>query len=100
MPLLNRSPAVSIAPTHRFAIRYYATLYWGTITPMLYFGTSSWTGAGWETAFYPPRTKQADFLPFYASRLNSVEIDSTFYRIPTAKAVQQWRERTPPESNH
>ena len=61
----------------------------------LYLGTSSWTGAGWETAFYPPRTKQADFLPFYASRLNSVEIDSTFYRIPSAKTVQQWRERTP-----
>src|ERR1035441_2703336 len=61
----------------------------------LYLGTSSWTGAGWETAFYPPRTKQADFLPFYASILNSVEIDSTFYRIPAAKTVEQWREQTP-----
>jgi uncharacterized protein YecE (DUF72 family) len=41
--------------------------------------------------------KQVDFLPFYASRLNSVEIDSTFYRIPSAKTVQRWRERTPEE---
>ncbi len=64
-------------------------------TSRLYFGTSSWTAAGWETAFYPPKTKRADFLPFYAGRFNSVEIDSTFYRIPTAKTVQQWRERTP-----
>jgi uncharacterized protein YecE (DUF72 family) len=64
-------------------------------TSSLYLGTSSWTAAGWETAFYPPKTKQADFLPFYAGRFNSVEIDSTFYRIPTAKTVQQWRERTP-----
>jgi uncharacterized protein YecE (DUF72 family) len=62
---------------------------------MLYLGTSSWTAVGWETAFYPPKTKKGDFLPYYASRFNSVEIDSTFYRIPTAKTVQQWRERTP-----
>src|ERR1017187_790791 len=61
----------------------------------LYLGTSSWTGAGWETAFYPPGTKTADYLGFCASRFNSVEIDSTFYRIPTAKTVRQWRERTP-----
>ena len=61
----------------------------------LYLGTSSWTGSGWETAFYPPRTKQPDYLPFYAGRFNSVEIDSTFYRTPSAKTVQQWRERTP-----
>lgn len=61
----------------------------------LYLGTSSWTAAGWETAFYPPNTKKADFLAFYAGQFNSVEIDSTFYRIPSAKTVQQWRERTP-----
>ena len=64
-------------------------------TSPLYLGTSSWTGAGWETAFYPPRTKQAEFLPYYSAKYNSVEIDSIFYRIPTAKTVQQWRERTP-----
>jgi uncharacterized protein YecE (DUF72 family) len=61
----------------------------------LYLGTSSWTAAGWETAFYPPHTKEADYLPFYVGKFNAVEIDSTFYRIPTAKTVQQWRERTP-----
>jgi uncharacterized protein YecE (DUF72 family) len=64
-------------------------------TASLYLGTSSWVVVGWETAFYPPRTKEPDYLAFYASRFNSVEIDSTFYRIPTAKTVQQWRERTP-----
>lgn len=61
----------------------------------LYLGTSSWVVVGWETAFYPPGTKEADYLPFYATKFNAVEIDSTFYRVPTAKAVQQWRERTP-----
>ena len=61
----------------------------------IYLGTSSWTAAGRERAFYPPKSKKADFLAFYAGRFNSVEIDSTFYRIPTTKTVQQWRERTP-----
>jgi hypothetical protein len=58
----------------------------GILQPMnaspLYLGTSSWVVVGWETAFYPPGTKEADYLPFYATKFNSVEIDSTFYRIP------------------
>jgi uncharacterized protein YecE (DUF72 family) len=64
-------------------------------TTSLFLGISSWTAVGWETAFYPPHTKEADYLPYYAGKFNVVEIDSTFYRIPTAKTVQQWRERTP-----
>jgi uncharacterized protein YecE (DUF72 family) len=66
-------------------------------TAPLYLGTSSWAAVGWETAFYPPHMKEADYLSFYAGRFNAVEIDSTFYRIPTPKTVQQWRERTPEE---
>lgn len=59
----------------------------------LFLGTSSWTADGWT--FYPEGTKRADFLQFYARHVNCVEIDSTFYRVPTAKTVEQWRERTP-----
>lgn len=36
-----------------------------------------------------------DFLPIYAQSFDTVEIDSTFYRMPSAKAVERWRERTP-----
>jgi uncharacterized protein YecE (DUF72 family) len=56
-------------------------------TTGLYFGTSSWTAVGWETAFYPPCTKEVDYLPFYAGRFISVEIDSTFYRIAPRPAI-------------
>lgn len=45
--------------------------------------------------FYPEGTKPAHFLQYYARYFNCVEIDSTFYRIPTAKTVEHWRERTP-----
>jgi uncharacterized protein YecE (DUF72 family) len=58
-------------------------------------GTSSWTGEGWVGSFYPAASKPRDFLPLYAERFDTVEIDSTFYRIPAASAVRQWRERTP-----
>jgi uncharacterized protein YecE (DUF72 family) len=59
-------------------------------------GTSSWTGEGWVGSFYPAASKPQDFLPLYAERFDTVEIDSTFYRIPAARTVEQWRERTPP----
>ena len=46
-------------------------------------------------SFYPAGSKPQDFLPLYAKRFDTVEIDSTFYRIPAARTVEQWRERTP-----
>jgi len=61
----------------------------------LFLGTSSWTGEGWVGSFYPAGSKPADFLPLYARHFRTVEVDSTFYRIPAANNVKQWRERTP-----
>jgi uncharacterized protein YecE (DUF72 family) len=58
-------------------------------------GTSSWTGDGWVGSFYPANAKAQNFLPIYAQSFDTVEIDSTFYRMPSAKTVEQWRERTP-----
>lgn len=46
-------------------------------------------------SFYPAGSKPANFLPFYSQWFRTVEIDSTFYPIPTATAANQWRERTP-----
>jgi uncharacterized protein YecE (DUF72 family) len=61
----------------------------------LYIGTSAFTAAGWEDSFYPVGTKSADFLRYYAQHFNSVEIDSTFYRIPSEATVQGWAKKTP-----
>ncbi len=58
-------------------------------------GTSSWTGEGWQGSFYPAKAKPQDFLSIYAREFGTVEIDSTFYRAPSARTVEQWRERTP-----
>jgi uncharacterized protein YecE (DUF72 family) len=59
-------------------------------------GTSAFTAAGWEGAFYPPGMKPADYLTYYATKFNAVEVDSTFYRSPSKVTVQGWDRKTPP----
>jgi uncharacterized protein YecE (DUF72 family) len=59
-------------------------------------GASSWSAPSWEGVFYPQGTPPARWIEFYASRYDSVEIDATFYRIPDARTVDAWRDRTPP----
>ncbi len=51
-------------------------------------GTSSWTGEGWVGSFYPANAKPQDFLPIYAREFDTVEIDSTFYRVPNPHSRQ------------
>ena len=58
-------------------------------------GTSSFTAAGWESAFYPKGIKSADRLPFYAQHFDTVEIDSTFYACPSPRTVEGWAAKTP-----
>jgi len=66
------------------------------MTAEIRLGTSSFTAAGWRGAFYPPRMKEADYLGFYSTRFDTVEIDSTFYAIPSIETVENWERRTPP----
>jgi hypothetical protein len=61
----------------------------------LYIGTSAFTASGWEGSFYPAGMKPADFLTYYATKFNSVEVDSTFYRTPSASTVTGWNRKTP-----
>jgi uncharacterized protein YecE (DUF72 family) len=58
-------------------------------------GTSSWSASSWEGVFYPPGTQPIDYLGYYASRFDTVEVDATFYRIPSERMVDGWRDRTP-----
>jgi uncharacterized protein YecE (DUF72 family) len=61
----------------------------------LLLGSCSFTAQGWERTFYPPGLKKTGYLGFYAERFNTVEVDSTFYGIPSEKTVRSWYERTP-----
>ncbi len=58
-------------------------------------GTIGWSYSFWKPSFYPEKLASKDFLTYYASHFGSVEVDSTFYRIPTAKTVTEWQKQTP-----
>ncbi len=64
--------------------------------PLIGLGTSAFTAAGWEGMFYPAGMKPADFLSYYATKFDSVEVDSTFYRTPAISTVKGWYAKTPP----
>jgi len=57
-------------------------------------GVSGFSYANWKGNFYPKDLKSEDFLSFYAGKLNSVEINSTFYAPPSAAMVKSWASRT------
>jgi len=56
-------------------------------------GTCGWSFRDWKGTFYPSGTK--DELAYYASKFEAVEIDSTWYRTPSATTVDAWHRRTP-----
>ena len=65
------------------------------LSPNLYVGTMGWSYSFWKGSFYPTDLPSKDFLSFYAKRFNTVEADSTFYRIPRIETVTDWKQKTP-----
>ncbi len=59
-------------------------------------GTQGWNYPDWVGPFFPDGTRAADFLRLYARGFSTVEVDSTFYAIPSESTVRGWAERTPP----
>jgi uncharacterized protein YecE (DUF72 family) len=62
----------------------------------LYAGTSGFAYTTWKPAFYPAKLPAKGFLKHYAERLNSVEINYTFRRLPAPATLTSWVEATPP----
>ena len=58
-------------------------------------GCSGWGYKDWVGPFYPEGTPQSDFLKFYSRVFNTVEIDSSFYRIPNPPMISNWKSITP-----
>ncbi len=64
--------------------------------PSFHVGTSGFSYDEWRPAFYPDDLKKDAMLSFYAERLPAVELNNTFYRLPTAKMTTKWRAQVPP----
>jgi len=58
-------------------------------------GTCSWADEALSKYFYPPKLPAKERLAYYAQRFDTVEVDSTYYRLPAESMVEGWAERTP-----
>src|SRR5438270_13412215 len=61
----------------------------------LYAGTSGFAYPAWKPGFYPAKLPAKDFLKHYAGRLNCVEVNYTFRRLPSAATLANWVAATP-----
>jgi uncharacterized protein YecE (DUF72 family) len=61
----------------------------------LFVGTSGWVYKGWAGSFYPAELGAAKRLGFYSTQFSTVEINATFYRLPTQNMVRGWHQQAP-----
>lgn len=61
----------------------------------VYTGTSGFSYKPWKGAFYPEGLPDRDMLAYYSTRLTTVEINNTFYRMPKSSVVASWAEQVP-----
>ncbi len=58
-------------------------------------GCSGWVYRDWRGSFYPEKLPQREWLAHYSRRFDTVEVNNTFYKLPSAEAVSTWVEQTP-----
>ncbi len=61
----------------------------------LHVGTSGWSYPTWRGGFYPADLKPADFLGFYAGHFDTVELNTTGYRLPAEEQFERWAGHVP-----
>ncbi|HEY3185221.1 MAG TPA: DUF72 domain-containing protein, partial [Gaiellaceae bacterium] len=64
-------------------------------TLLIRIGTSGWSYPSWRPGFYPERTKPEEFLRFYAERFDTVELNTTGYRLPSEDQFRRWADAVP-----
>ena len=64
---------------------------------IIHVGTSGWSYKEWKGSFYPPKLPSAEMLHYYSSRFSTVEVNNSFYRIPTERVLASWAEQVPPD---
>jgi uncharacterized protein YecE (DUF72 family) len=58
-------------------------------------GCSGWSYEGWKGTFYPKKMENKDYLSYYSKFFKFVEVDSTYYHIPSRSTVRGWKDKTP-----
>jgi uncharacterized protein YecE (DUF72 family) len=65
--------------------------------PKIYVGCPVWANKNWVGTFYPPKTKDQDFLKVYAQQFNTIELNVTHYQIPSLATIEKWRKAVSPD---
>ena len=65
----------------------------GKNKPKIFVGCAKWGRKDWVGKIYPKGTKDADFLAHYAKHFNCIELNATFYRMPTANQTAGWKSK-------
>jgi uncharacterized protein YecE (DUF72 family) len=61
----------------------------------IFIGTSGWHYPHWVGPFYPRGMSHQEFLPFYTRHFKTVEINNTFYHLPTPRTLTEWEKNSP-----
>ena len=64
--------------------------------PQILVGCAKWGRKDWIGTIYPPKTKEADFLPLYAKQFNCIELNATFYKMPSVAQTATWAAKVSP----
>ncbi len=65
------------------------------MTNNIYIGCSGWSYQEWKGKFYHPTLSPNDYLDFYTSQFNTVEVNNTFYHYPSPKTIKNWYQTAP-----
>jgi uncharacterized protein YecE (DUF72 family) len=63
--------------------------------PTIHIGTSGWHYKHWKGSFYPADIKEKDQFSVYGKTFNTVELNNSFYQLPTTKTFKDWKESSP-----
>ena len=66
------------------------------VAPTIRVGCSGWNYRHWRELFYPGGLPARSWFDFYAEHFDTVEINNSFYRLPTAETFEKWRKQAPP----
>jgi uncharacterized protein YecE (DUF72 family) len=67
----------------------------GAASGAVWIGTSGWSYEHWGKTFYPDQQPAREHLVFFASQFRTVELNSTYYRLPERRTFEQWRRAAP-----
>ncbi|MCB0571721.1 MAG: DUF72 domain-containing protein [Phaeodactylibacter sp.] len=67
------------------------------VLPYLYIGCTGWSMKEWAGRVYPPGIRSKDYLRYYSRQFNTIELNSTHYRIPYPATIRKWYEESEPD---